>query len=84
MNNHSLLQSMMSESNNDIKGVVSVMAVAEQITKQICKAESKDDMTLLLKEKMVNYEKYEDDENIKSDLSKFMGLVLSYNKKDVA
>jgi hypothetical protein len=41
-------------------------------------------MTLLLKEKMVNYEKYEDDENIKSDLSKFMGLVLSYNKKDVA
>ena len=29
MNNHSLLQSMMSESNNDMKGVVSVMAVAE-------------------------------------------------------
>ena len=41
-------------------------------------------MTLLLKEKMVNYEKYEDDENVKSDLSKFMGLVLSQNKKDVA
>ena len=29
MNNNSLLQSMMSESNNDMKGVVSVMAVAE-------------------------------------------------------
>lgn len=34
-------------------------------------------MTLLLKEKMENYEKYADEDNLKSDLSKFMGLVLS-------
>lgn len=34
-------------------------------------------MTLILKEKLDNYDKYEDEENIKTDLSKFMGLVLS-------
>lgn len=33
MNGHSLLQSMMLESNNDMKGVVSISAVAEYITK---------------------------------------------------
>ena len=60
-----------------MKGVVSIAAVAEYITKYITKAESKDDMTLILKEKMANYEKYEDEDNVKSDLSKFMGLVLS-------
>jgi hypothetical protein len=33
-------------------------------------------MTLLLKEKMIDYQKYEDEDNLKSDMSKFMGLVL--------
>ena len=84
MNGHSLLQSMMLESNNDMKGVVSISAVAEYITKYITKAESKDDMTLLLKEKMIDYQKYEDADNLKSDLSKFMGLVLKQSKKDVS
>ena len=54
MNGHSLLQSIMLESNNDMKGVVNIAAVAEYITKYITKAESKDDMTLLLKEKMID------------------------------
>ena len=40
-----------------MKGVVNISAVAEYITKQITKAESKDDMTLLLKEKMIDYQK---------------------------
>ena len=52
MNTRSFIQTMIMENNNDIKGVESLAAAVEYITKYVSKTEPKDDILMFLHEKL--------------------------------
>ena len=74
MNTHSIIQTMIMENNNDMKGVESLAAAVEYITKYVSKAEPKDDILVFLHEKLKSIEKYDPS---KSVIGKWMSLLIS-------
>ena len=69
------------ENNNDMKGVESLAAAVEYITKQVSKAEPKDDILVFLHEKLKKIETYDSNKTV---IGKWMSLLISQNKKDVS
>ena len=74
MNTHCHLQTYTNDSNNDLKGVESIAATADYISKYISKDEPKDDILIELHKKIKNIDEYNPNQSI---VGKWMSLIIT-------